>query len=117
MKRRLTLAIGCLAAAMPSVSSAAAPARTVNVAPAQTSRFSLLDATQAAHGELEKRGLSPDHTIASVVLLKGVQAGTGSYDARIEPPATLEDGQRLRGFCVGLDGSIVPVNGFRAKTD
>ena len=117
MKRRLTLAIGCLACTMPAAPSSAMPVRTMNITNTQAHRFSLLDATRAAHGELEKRGLSAEHTIASVVFLKGVQADTGSYDVRIEPPATLADGLRLRGFCVGLDGSIAAVSGFRAKTD
>ena len=35
MKRKLTLAIGCLAAAMPNLSNANTPARSANVAQAE----------------------------------------------------------------------------------
>ena len=60
MKRRLTLAIGCLACAMPSIASAASPnaARTTNVATAQTRRLNLPGAAQAAQRELDDRGLA-----------------------------------------------------------
>ena len=109
MKRKLTLAIGCLAAAMPSLKAEdSAPARTSNVA--QASRLNLVGATQAAQAELERRQLAADHSIASVIFLKGASC----YDVRIEPPAQMTDGLRLRGFSVGIDGRIEPVTGFRA---
>lgn len=111
MKRKLTLAIGCLAAAMPSLKAedSAAPSRTNTVALAAR-QLTLLGATQAAQAELERRELAADHTIASVVFLKGA----GCYDVRIEPPAKLTDGLRLRGFSVAMDGRVEPVTGFRA---
>ncbi len=110
MKRRLTLAIGCLTAAMPTIASPSVPSptRTTNVAPAR--RVDLLGATQAAQTELVHRGLATDHSIASVIFLKGA----GCYDVRIEPPAKLTDGLRLRGFSVAMDGRVEPVTGFRA---
>jgi hypothetical protein len=115
MKRKLTLAIGCLAAAMPSMKAdnSAAPARTSNVAQAAR-QLNLLGATQAAQAELERRELAVDHSIASVVFLKGVQPSESHYDVRIEPPANLTDGLRLRGFSVAMDGRVEPVTGFRA---
>ena len=109
MKRKLTLAIGCLAAAMPNLSNASTPARTANVAQAER-RVNIIGATQAALSELEHRGLAADHSIASVVFLKGA----GLYDVRIEPPAQMTDGLRLRGFSVSIDGRVEPVTGFRA---
>ena len=109
MKRKLTLAIGCLAAAMPNLSNANTPARTATFAQAER-RVNLVGATQAAQGELERRGLATDHSIASVIFLKGA----GCYDVRIEPPAKLTDGLRLRGFSVSVDGRVEPVTGFRA---
>ena len=114
MKRRLTLAIGCLTAAMPAIASPSAPspARATNVAPAR--HVDLLGATQAAQTELEHRGLATEHSIASVVFLKGVQPSESHYDVRIEPPAKLTDGLRLRGFAVAMDGRVEPVTGFRA---
>ena len=109
MKRKLTLAIGCLAAAMPNLSNANTPARSANIT--QTQRHvNIIGATQAAQTELEHRGLATDHSIASVIFLKGA----GCYDVRIEPPAQMTDGLRLRGFSVGLDGRVEPVTGFRA---
>ncbi len=114
MKRRLTLAIGCLAAAMPSVaSSSVAPARTTNVAPA-VRRVNLPGAAQVVQAELERRGLAVAHSIASVVFLKGVLPGAGHYDVRIEPPAMV-DGLRLRGFAVAMDGGMEPLCGFRTS--
>ena len=115
MKRRLTLAIGCLTAAMPTIAApnVASPTRTSNVAPA-TRGVNLLGATEAAQGELERRGLATEHSIASVVFLKGVQPSESHYDVRIEPPAKLTDGLRLRGFSVAMDGRVEPVTGFRA---
>jgi hypothetical protein len=118
MKRRLTLAIGCLAAAMPSIASTVShTARTVNVAQA-TRRMNLPSAAHAVQAELERRGLESSHTIASVVFLKGASAtdaDSGHYDVRIEPPATLADGARLRGFAVAMDGRVEPVTGFRVS--
>ena len=118
MKRRLTLTIGCLAAAIPSIASSVSPSvRTVNVAPA-VRRMNLPGAAQAVQTELERRGLAASHAIASVVFLKGASApdvATGHYDVRIEPPATLADGVRLRGFSVMMDGSLEPVTGFRVS--
>ena len=115
MKRKLTLAIGCLAAAMPSMraDNSGTPTRTSNVAQAAR-HINLLGATQAAQAELERRELAAQHTIASVVFLKGVQADSGHYDVRIEPPASMADGLRLRGFSVAMDGRVEPVMGFRA---
>jgi hypothetical protein len=115
MKRKLTLAIGCLAAAIPSIktSEATAPARTSNIALA-VRQLDLLGATQAAQAELERRQLAADHSIASVVFLKGVQPFESRYDVRIEPPAQMTDGLRLRGFSVSIDGRVEPVTGFRA---
>ena len=117
MKRRLTLAFGCLACAIPSMAASVAPIRSANVSTSETRRFNLLDATRAAHSELEQRGLAEAHSIASVVCLKGAQVDTGHYDVRIEPSALLADGVRLRGFSVKLDGSVAPVNGFRTTAD
>jgi hypothetical protein len=77
--------------------------------------MNLPGAAQAVQAELERRGLESAHTIASVVFLKGVEPGTGHYDVRIEPPATLADGARIRGFAVGLDGRVEPVTGFRVS--
>ena len=114
MKRKLTLAIGCLAAAMPNISNASTPAsRMANISQAERT-INLVGATQAAQGELERRGLATDHSIASVVFLKGVQPSESHYDVRIEPPAKLTDGLRLRGFSVAMDGRVEPVTGFRA---
>jgi hypothetical protein len=113
MKRKLTLAIGCLAAAMPNISSAGTPSRTANVAQAER-RVDIIGATQAAQAELEQRGLTASHSIASVVFLKGVQPSESRYDVRIEPPAPLTGGLRLRGFSVAIDGRVEPVTGFRA---
>jgi hypothetical protein len=115
MKRRLTLAIGCLAAAMPSVASAvSSSARAVTVAPAV--RMKLPGAAQVVQAELERRGLASAHSIASVVFLKGVQPGVGHYDVRIEPPAMV-DGVRLRGFAVAMDGGVEPLCGFRTSAE
>jgi hypothetical protein len=116
MKRRLTLALGCLACAMPAVAGVVAPrqARTASVATAETRRVNFLSATQLAQGELERRGLADAHGIASVVLLKGNEAGTGHYDVRIEPPVTTPNGSRLRGFFVAMDGGITPAMDFRS---
>jgi hypothetical protein len=108
---------------MPSVASVTSPsaARTANVASGLRSEksvvasLSFLGATQLAQAELERRALSGAHTIASVVFLKGIQPGTGHYDVRIEPPATLADGGRLRGFCVAMDGTLLPALGFRTE--
>lgn len=115
MKRRLTLAFGCLACAVPSMASASAPAlRPMQVAAVESRRLTLLGATQVAQNELEQRGLASAHTIASVVLLRGVTPDSGHYDVRIDPPARLADGLRLRGFNIAIDGAIEPVTGFRA---
>jgi hypothetical protein len=120
MKRRLTLAIGCLACAMPSIASVISPnaGRTTQSAStearAESRRVTFIGATQIAQTELELRELADAHSIASVVYLKGAETGSGHYDVRIEPPAALADGVRLRGFSVGIDGSIVPATDFRA---
>ncbi len=123
MKRRLTLAIGCLACAMPSIASVTSPqtARTAQVAAhdlqqLQQPPLSLPSAAHAAQQELEQRGLAERHAIASIIFLKGSEPATGHYDVRIEPPATLADGARLRGFCVTLNGAIQPSTDFRTGT-
>jgi hypothetical protein len=158
MKRRLTLAIGCLACAMPSIASTLSPqtARS-SAAPSHLSQSSdlsdqsdqsvqpsnsssvirhsavsepvqnlhnlptspvltLPSAAQLAQHELDTRGLSPAHAIASIVFLKGSDPATGHYDIRIEPPAALPGGTRLRGFSIALDGTILPATDFRAAT-
>lgn len=113
MKRKLTLAIGCLAAAMPNLTNANTTDRSANVTQTQRS-VNIVGATQAAQAELEQRGLAANHSIASVVFLKGVQLSESRYDVRIEPPAQMTDGLRLRGFSVSTDGRVEPVTGFRA---
>ena len=118
MKRRLTLAFGCLACAVPSLTSASSTLpRPVHVAAVESRRLTLLGATQVAQNELEHRGLAAAHSIASVVLLRGVTPDSGHYDVRIDPPALLADGLRLRGFSVAIGGAIAPVTGFRAAPE
>lgn len=113
MKRRLTLAIGCLTATIPAVAQLhrASPTLAANVAPARQA-VDFLRATQLAQSELERRGLAAAHSIVSAVFLKGILPGTGHYDVRIEPPAIL-DAARLRGFAVAMDGGVAPLSGFR----
>lgn len=125
MKRRLTLAFGCLACAMPSVASVASPqaGRTASTTAHESGNSSFVirhssfltlpAAAQAAQGELEARGLGEGHSIASIIFLKGTEPATGHYDVRIEPPAPLADGSRLRGFSIALNGAIQPATDFR----
>lgn len=79
--------------------------------------LSLADAAQLAQGELDARQLTPAHSVVSVIFLKTAEPVSGHYDVRIHPPALLSgtgaDAAWLRGFTVGLDGTLTPCTTFR----
>jgi hypothetical protein len=126
MKRRLTLAIGCLACAMhtPAAVVSAKPARTEqfltdaspNLQQPPTPVLSLAEAAQLAQTELSARNLT-SHEVVSVIFLKTAEPATGHYDVRIHPPARLTDATWLRGFTVGLDGALSLCTSFRTSAD
>jgi len=83
--------------------------------------LSLADAAQLAQGELDARQLTPAHSVVSVIFLKTVEPVSGHYDVRIHPPALLSgtgaEASWLRGFTVGLDGTLTPCTSFRTSAD
>lgn len=121
MKRRLTLAIGCLACAMrpdaPAFASQSAPSAPPTSQPShqlqKPSPLSLAQAAQTAQRELSDRQLADTHSVVSIIFLKGAEPATSHYDVRIEPPARLDAATWLRGFSIALDGSVTPATGFR----